>query len=118
GRPLLRADVHQPAVRSTRRGRGHVQVAVILVAVAGCLFEVHLDRPPGSNHWRWIDDTDAVALVGAHRADEPADQCQLRFRAERPGDACLAFAGGSRPPASVVIRIAPETVTVSPPVVR
>ncbi len=82
-----------------------------LVAVAGCLFEIHLDREPGAGHWEWTggQDDGAVTLVAAHLPNEPAEACRLRFRAERPGPAWLAFTAADGQVVAMAIRIAPES---------
>lgn len=84
-----------------------------LWAVAGCLFEVHLPRREGGNHWRWTPEDAAarVTLLAAHPPDEPRDRCRLRFRAERPGEAVLRFE--SEPDgllAELPVRIVPEMI--------
>jgi len=72
---------------------------VTLVAVAGCLFEVHLDRPA-----EWVDDgAGAVSLIASH------DGRRLRFRAEREGEATLRFVGADGQSAAMPLRIAPES---------
>lgn len=82
---------------------------MILVAVAGCLFEVHLDRAPGSGHWGWDDEDGAVTLISSHLAAEPPDACRLRFRAEREGTASLRFIAPDGRLATMTIAIAPES---------
>ena len=80
-----------------------------LVAVAGCLFEIHLDRDPGGGHWRWVDDGGGVTLVGAHSDTDAPDRCRWRFRAEREGETTLRFTGPDGQTAAAMVRIAPES---------
>ena len=71
-----------------------------LVAVAGCLFEVHLD-----GDWAWTGVGEGVVtLIAAHPG-------RLRFRAEREGEATLTFTAAGGRTASLPIRIAPEDET-------
>lgn len=73
------------------------------------MFEIHLDRPPGRDHWRWVDAWRGHwTLITAHPAREPTDRCYLRFRAEREGDTTLRFEKDGDVGA-VTVHIAPES---------